>query len=138
MRVFDWPVRLFATLARHEALIFSYGTSDCMQLAMDCAEAVSGMHPYPDAKGREAYHDRRGAKACLKRHGFANIVEALSARYPLVAPALAQRGDLGIVMMDEVPCAVVCEGLQFAGKPPATLGLTRVGRDRVVQAFRVT
>jgi hypothetical protein len=133
-RVPDWPDRLIAALERHERLVFAYGMSDCMQLAMDCAEAVTGTHPYPKAK---RYRTIRGAAACLKRHGFGNIIEALMAAYPEIAPSLARRGDIGIAYEGNVPCAVVCEGLLFAGKPPGTIGLARVPRTRVERAFAV-
>jgi hypothetical protein len=133
-RLPDWPDRLIAALERHERLVFAYGVSDCMQLAMDCAEAITGAHPYPKAK---RYKTKRGAASCLKRHGFSNIIEALMAAYPEIAPSLARRGDIGIASEGAVPCAVVCEGLLFAGKPPGTVGLARVPRARVERAFAV-
>jgi hypothetical protein len=133
-RLPDWPDRLIAAIERHESLVFSYGTSDCMQLAMDCAQAVTAKHPYPKAR---RYRTKRGAAACLKRHGFGNIIEALAAAYLEIAPSLARRGDIGIAFEGNMPCAVVCEGLLFAGKPPGTVGLVRVPRARVERAFAV-
>jgi len=139
-RVADWPEQLIAAIERHERLVFSYGTSDCMQLAMDCAAAVTGCHPYPRAaakKGKPAYRSKRGAAGCLKRHGFANIIEAIAGAYPEIAVSLARRGDIGIVYEGKEPCAVVCEGLHFVGKPPASVGNVRVPRARVERAFAV-
>ncbi len=106
-----------------------------MQLAMACAEACTGVHPYPDAVG--CYIDRAGAQECLKRHGFDNIVEALSAKFPLIAPALAQRGDIGIVTFEGILASCVCEGREFVGKAPDKDGLIRLPRRVVVQAFHV-
>jgi len=139
-RVADWPEQLIAAVARHETLPFGYGVSDCMQLTMDCAAAVAGAHPYPKAapkKGKPAYTTKRGAAGCLKRHGFTNIVEAWAAACPEIAVSLARRGDIGIVIDNGAPCAVVCEGLYFVGKPPGTDGLLRLPRVAVERAFAV-
>ncbi|MFO0992555.1 MAG: hypothetical protein U1E67_11570 [Hyphomicrobiales bacterium] len=133
-RLPDWPDRLIAEIARHERLEFSYGVSDCMQLAMDCAEAITGEHPYRKAR---RYRTKRGAASCLKRHGFRNIIEALAAAYPKIAPSLARRGDIGIIYEGNAPCAVVCEGLFFVGKPPGTVGLVRIPRAHIKGAFAV-
>jgi hypothetical protein len=133
-RLPDWPDRLITTLEHHELLVFAYGVSDCMQLAMDCAEAITGRHPYPKAK---RYTTKRRAASCLKRHGFGNIIEALAAAYPEIAPSLARRGDIGVAYDGNLPCAVVCEGLLFVGKPPGSVGLVRVTRARVERAFAV-
>lgn len=134
MRHQDWPQRLQAAIAYHDRP-FTWGESDCMQLAMHCAHVMTGQHPFPDTPG--SYFTRAGAYRCLKVHGFDNIAEALAARYQQVAPALAQRGDIGIVSFEGVLSSCVCEGREFVGKAPDKAGLIRVPREKVVQAFRV-
>lgn len=133
-RVDDWPLRLLAAIERHDRP-FAWGESDCMQLAMHCAHVITGVHPFPDTPG--SYSTRAGAMRCLQAHGFESIVEALAARYRPVAPALAQRGDIGIVSMEGVLASCVCEGREFVGKAPDKDGLIRVPRRAIVQAFRV-
>lgn len=134
-RLQDWPERLFATIDKHRLLSFEWGGSDCMQLVMDCAEAITGTHPYPNAKN---YHTRAGALSCLKRHGFSDIVEALSAAYNVIPVPLAQRGDIGIIKLpDDLYASCVCDGMNFVGKAPGEDGITRVPRTIVLQAFRV-
>lgn len=135
MRVQDWPVQLHQTIAKHDKL-FNWGTSDCMQLCMDVAEAITGTHPYPDTKGK--YKTRSGAMKVLKSKGFENIIEALAAKYKVIPSSLAQRGDIGIVSMpDGTISSCVCEGVNFVGKGPESEGLVRFPRSFVVQAFRV-
>lgn len=136
MRVQDWPVRLHATIAQHDKL-FTWGSSDCMQLCMDVAEAMTEEHPYPDTRPGK-YKTRTGAMKVLKAHGFDSIIEALAAKYKVIAPSLAQRGDIGIVSMtDGTIASCVCEGVSFVGKAPDQEGLVRFPRSFVVQAFKV-
>lgn len=133
MRLENWPDRMFEVIARHAAIPFAWGVSDCMQLVMDSNEAITGAHPYPKAK---AYRSQRGAAACLRRHGFETIVEALAAKYDLVPVAMAQRGDNGVVQVAGVLSSVLCEGASWVGKTEG--GIIRLSRAHVVQAFRVT
>jgi hypothetical protein len=128
----DWPERLVAFIEAAEAQPFVWGKTDCMQFALGAVEAMTGENPYPKATG---YGTRAGAMRCLKCHGFASVVEALAAKFEMVAPAMARRGDLGIVMEEESPAAAVCDGLFFVGKTPR--GNIRVPRSLVIQAFRV-
>lgn len=139
MRVVDWPAQLSFTIARHNTP-FDWGLSDCMQLCMDVVEAVCGEHPYPEAKPSEGvarYINRHGAISVLKRHGFDNIVEAWSAKFPLVQVSLAQRADIGIVVINDILSSCVCEGLHFVGKAPGADKLVRVPRSLVSQAFKI-
>lgn len=138
-RVEDWPEKLFATISSHDKK-FEWGTSDCMQLVLDCAEAITGIHPFPKAKpsyGVARYVNKYGSQLCLKRHGFDSIIEALNSVYEIIPVASAQRGDIGIVKIGDNLAACVCEGASFVGKAPEDQGLVRFKRSLVLQAFRV-
>lgn len=134
MRVEDWPERLIQCIESHDRL-FIWGESDCMQLVMDCAKAMTEVHPYP--KAERSYKTKAGAASCLRKHGFENIVEALAQAYKEIPVSLAQRGDIGVVTLQDAPASVVCDGIFFVGKAPNNDGLIRVSRDLVSRAFRV-
>ncbi|MGE4339266.1 MAG: hypothetical protein AB7E55_25315 [Pigmentiphaga sp.] len=132
MRVADWPERMIDVIRGHELMSFSLGRSDCWCLAMDVVRAVTGSDPY--AKARR-YSTAVGSRRVLRTEGFTSIEQALAAAFEAVPPALAQRGDLGVIETPEGQAACVCEGVLWVGKGPA--GVTRFSRDRVIAAFKV-
>lgn len=132
-RVQDWPVRMLDAIRDHQRQPFAWGTSDCMQMVCDAAGAMTGARPYAATRG--AYDSKHGAARCLAEHGFASIVEALAAVYEEVPPALAQRGDIGILQTEGLTAALVCEGRYFIGKSPD--GALAVPRHKILKAFRV-
>ncbi|MGQ3671644.1 DUF6950 family protein [Xanthobacter sp. TB0136] len=93
---------------------------------------VSGARPYADLPG---YDGAAGAARLLVERGFAGIGDALAAVLPEVPPALAQRGDVGVIDENGEEAGVVVIGADVLGMAPA--GLTRVPRARLKRAFRV-
>lgn len=81
------------------------------------------------------YRTARGAAIRLARHGFRGVGGALAAVLEEVPPALARRGDVGVVLEQGAEAGVVVLGTELAGMAPA--GMTIVPRERLVRAFRV-
>lgn len=131
-RVKRWPERMIEAIVAYEGAPFEWGKTDCWCFAMDVAKAVTGTDPWAEAR---TYRTRTGARRALLRRGFPSIAAALAAVYEEVPPSMAQRGDIGIVMMDGAECACVCEGVRFIGK--SERGLVRFQRALVSRAFRV-
>lgn len=97
MRHSEWEKRLIAVVAKHQAISSEWGVSDCYTIPDDAVEALTGVRMYPKAR---PYASEAGAGKKLRRHGFANVSEAFAAKFPEIAPALAQRGDIGVIEHD--------------------------------------
>lgn len=132
MRLPDWEERLAAVIAAYQGGVFVWGERDCFRLPVDVAAAVAGLRLWPDLR---PYRCARGAAVRLARHGFRTVGDALAAVLPEVPPALARRGDVGVVTEGGADAGVVVLGSDLAGM--ALSGMTIVPRDRLVRAFRV-
>ena len=131
-RVKHWPDRLEDIIAAYQGGVFIWGVRDCFRLTMDVAKALTGADPYADL---EPYDSEMGAARRLVERGFASLGDALAAVMPEVPPALAQRGDVGVVDEAGTDAGVVVIGTDVVGM--SQRGLTRVPRSRLVRAFRV-
>lgn len=60
----DWPERLAALVERRRGETFAWGGTDCVALALDAVEAVTGVDVLPGARG--AYDSEEGALAYLR------------------------------------------------------------------------
>lgn len=134
MRFEDWPDRLAAVIAKHDALPFEWGTSDCAKLPIDVVEALTGSLP---ESFRADYHDSASARTALRERGVNNIAELFAASLTEIPPAFAGRGDIGIA---DYPGAiigggVVVVGLDLIGK--GYDGTVRLPRSALSRAFRV-
>lgn len=133
MRVKNWQTRLIETLEGFSGVGFKWGTADCMQLALACSEAMTGIVTYPNAHG---YKTERGALRVLKKHGFDNCEQAIEAAFDEKPVIMAGRGDIGIIDTPEGPAALVCVGNQFVGISPDS-GFIYLPRAMVRRAFEV-
>lgn len=132
MRLPNWEARLAAVLAAYQDGVFAWGQRDCFRLPVDVAAAVAGLRLWPDLR---PYRCARGAAVRLARHGFRTVGDALAAVLPEVSPALARRGDVGVVVEGMAEAGVVVLGADLAGMAPE--GMTIVPRERLTRAFRV-
>lgn len=134
MRFEDWDVRLFAELARHSAMPMRWGISDCAWLALDCARAISGADPWKDQHG--AYSTEKGAAKMLRKLGFPDLGTGFATEFPEVAPAMARRGDIGTVLLDDgqVSGVVVLGPIVKARGAETVIDLPRA---RLIRTFAV-
>lgn len=107
-------------------------------MAMDAVAAVTGIDPYADERGR--YSTRIGALRRFRARGFSWLGDAYAAVLEEIPPALAQRGDIGLVRVDDgkgraVEAAVVILPPHAHGK--SETGSVRVPISAVTRAFRV-
>lgn len=111
MRVDGWERRLKLAVEKHMALPSEYGVSDCFLIVRDCVEACTGEVIYPSADG---YKTPAGIAKKLMQHGFETMEDALRAKFPVeIAPAMAQRGDVGVVERSGVVTGGVFTQLGF-------------------------
>lgn len=107
-------------------------------MAMDAVEAITGTDPYAEDRGR--YRTARGALRRLTARGFSGLGDAYGAVFSEVAPAQAQRGDIGLVRLPDeagrlAEAAVVIVPPHAYGK--AETGALRLPLSAVTRAFRV-
>lgn len=127
-----WEERLLAVAEDWRNRPFAWGRADCLCFARAAVEAVQGG---PVDWPSPSYRNAREASRALRQAGAAVLSEAFAARYDELPVAMAQRGDLGVVIEDGRECAVVNYGPQWLGM--AETGLSRVPGHRVTRAFRV-
>lgn len=128
----DWPERLIAEIERHSHMPFEHGTSDCFIFPMDCVEVMTGEDPWA---GQRGYRTEKGAAGKLRRHAFYNVGDAFAAKFSEIPPAMAQRGDIGVVDSDKGPAGVVFMDNVVIGK--GENGIQRQPRAMAKRAFRV-
>jgi hypothetical protein len=94
-RRLGWERSFVAALEAHMRAPFAWGSSDCLTMVADVAEALTGHNPLPpDCR---AYGTAAAAGALLDELGYPDVEKALAATFPAIAPALARRGDCGVV-----------------------------------------
>lgn len=93
MRKDGWEDRLLAVIERHGAAAYVPCVSDCWTMAMEAAEAVTGIRPYASVR----YTTDAGALRAMSRRGFAALREAVAAVYAERPAGHWQRGDIAVV-----------------------------------------
>lgn len=132
MRLRDWQSRLQACLAERWARPFAWGSQDCVLFAADCVDACTGVDP---AKGmRGTYSDASGAARLVRELGGLAAIAA-SHCGPEIAPALAQPGDVGLVMNDGRECLAVCGGQHWLA--PGESGVCVLPSGQGLRAWRL-
>lgn len=142
MRLAGWEDRLLDVIADHQGRPFEWGGrrggSDCHMMAMDAVAAVTGADPYAAERGR--YATPQGALRRFTARGLAGLGEAYAAVFDEIPPALARRGDIGLVRVADAAgrlaeAAVVILPPNAYGK--AATGALRLPLSAVFRAFRV-
>lgn len=142
-RVKGWEIALADVVEQHAQTPFAWGRSDCLTLVFDASLALTGNDPMAPYRGK--YQSGGGAARVLKSAGFVDIGAGLAAHFEEVGPALARRGDCGLVETvvrgKTVLAAVVITGAEVVGKSPpgkaGGTGLSILSRDRLVRAFKI-
>ncbi|TDW21076.1 hypothetical protein EV128_12245 [Rhizobium azibense] len=133
MRVPDWPKRLAAVVARHQALPSEYGVSDCYILPDDAVQAVTGETMY-GATVRK-YTTPTGAAKQLRKKGFKTVRDAFAAKFAEIPVSQAQRGDIGVVNRDGETCGGVFTVAGFMIRDTHGIGFIPI--TDVAAAFKV-
>ena len=88
----DWEARLAAYLEPLRARPFAWGRHDCSTFAAGAVEAMTGVDPMPEFRGR--YSTARGSVRALRRFGAGTLTATMDAKFEAVPASLAQRGDI--------------------------------------------
>jgi hypothetical protein len=132
MRRHDWPERLFAYLRARERRVFEWGkcAHDCCSFANGwLIEAIDkdGLADIPD------YASEAEAMAILEETPLEDLIDARLERRE--SPAMAQRGDLGMVRTDRGATVVIVLGAEVVA--PDLRGLVRLPRTAMEIAWIV-
>lgn len=132
MRPDGWEQALADAIERHATLPFEYGVSDCFVMATDAAEAATGS---PVLAEYRRYTTETGAARVLRRAGVEDVGALFALHLEPVAPALAHRGDIGVIERDGQIAAGVFTSFGFAVK--AEHGVLYEPLTAVARAFKV-
>ncbi len=126
MRLSDWEARLNEYIASKRGEAFAWGENDCCTFSAGAVEALTGVDPMPEYRGK--YDTALGSARAL---GGKKLEEVLDEKFPGVPIGFAQRGDL--VLMDECVGVVAGDYAWFV----SDVGLERVKRGLWDKAWGV-
>lgn len=92
-RIDGWPSAMRSAIQRHQSIPFLWGVSDCAVMCGDVMSAILGRNVL---KGHR-WGSEWGAVRALKSAGFETAENFFSAGLDEIDPALAIRGDIGII-----------------------------------------
>lgn len=135
-RLPGWEAGFLSMVAHHEKLPLLWGRSDCLVVPADLCRAMTGVDPL---NGMRRYRTETGAARLLATRGCRDVEDALKLVFEPIAPALAWRGDCGIVEQErdgeiEKLCVVFIGELARAKTP---FGSVHLKRSRVVRAYAI-
>lgn len=133
IRTPGWETRLSDLLDEMRHRPMAWGSNDCLTRVADACLVMTGVDPMLPLRG--AYASEADALKLLAARGHQGLAEALAEAFPEIAPAMARRGDCGVVDLPMGPAAVIFEGSEVSGVH--SKGTTLLSRLRVSRAFRV-
>lgn len=126
----QWEKRLVAVTEAHINTPLVWGKSDCLLTACDAIEAMTGIDPAADIRGR--YKSKAGSYRLIKQRGYDSLGAVLSDRFAEIPVAMAGRGDVGIY---QNTVGYFCEyGFAVKGED----GLRFLPRMMAERAFKVS
>lgn len=132
----QWEKRLVAVTEAHMNTPLVWGKSDCLLTTCDAIEAMTGIDPAADIRGK--YKSKAGAYRLIKQRGYDSLEAVLAAHFPSPNPdepwpvAMAGRGDVGIY---QNTVGYFCEyGFAVKGED----GLRFLPRMMAERAFKVS
>lgn len=128
-RLPDWRPRLVAYLEGVRARPFAYGSHDCALFAAGAVEAMTGIDPAGDYRGR--YDSlKAGLKLVRGTH-----LDVLRRDFEAIPPAFAGVGDLALIGEVGFPAFGIFEGQHILVLREDGLGL--MSRAAATAAYRV-
>jgi hypothetical protein len=129
----DWHARLVTYMADCRARPFAPGHHDCALFAAGAVQAMTGVDPAAEWRGRYTTH--RGGLRVLRRAGFRDHIEVAAALFAEIPLAQALPGDLAAIDTGCGPALGVMQGAAIYVLKPDGLGL--LPRNAATRAFRV-
>jgi hypothetical protein len=136
VRVQDWPERLAAFIEGRRHAPFAWGTHDCAMFGGSAIEAQIGTDPFAAFRGRYTTEEEADA-ITSPAGGFEALLAATLAEFGAAEcpPALAQRGDVGMVRVGNTEALGVIMGGLVAVPGPDRLAF--VPPSRIYRAWAI-
>lgn len=140
-RLTDWEERLATFVADNRERPFAWGQWDCILMACAAVEAMTGVDPAAEYRGR--YSDREGAALALRELGKGTLVKTIASVFPERPIGKAQRGDIVLfrgsagIAMGAYGLFVGEETLADAVATPQRVGLVSIPRGLWEKAWAV-
>lgn len=135
-RLPGWEQRLASVLEAYRTRPYRLGVSDCIRLACESVEALTGESYWHLLQGR--YHDRDSAIRLVHVWGR-NWTYAFSALWGVEAsaPLAARRGDILTFEDEHDKHLAVCNGTTAAVYGPGGIGFVPITDPRMREAWRI-
>ena len=120
-------------ISEHVTAPFVWGASDC-SFVFDIIRDMTGFDPIEDVRG---YSTEAGALKRLMQAGYASALEIVERHFVEIAPAMAQRGDIGFptTISRALMSPAIIDGANAFTKDPA--GGLVIPRSQIARAWRV-
>ena len=128
-----WEARLTDYLAGIARRPFAEGVHDCALFAAGAVAAMTGTDLAAEWRGR--YPGTKAGLRALRRKGFADHVALVAAQFDEVPVAMAQPGDIAVVVENDGPALGIVQGAAIYLLAPQGLGHCNL--MRASRAFRV-
>jgi hypothetical protein len=115
-RLSDWESRLSEYIDSKRGKPFRYGSNDCCMFAAGAVEAMTGIDPMPEYRGK--YKTKASSIKALQEIGNGDLESTIDAKFPVIPVGWAQRGDIAFfdgslgMVMDGFAWFVSDEGLE--------------------------
>jgi hypothetical protein len=134
-RLAGWEARLDAVLDAYRVRPYALGHADCLRLACDAIEALTGESHWHLFRGQ--YHDELSARRLIGRWGrsWGAAFTAFLGVEPR-SPLAARRGDL-VTYVDAQPHLGVCIGAEVALYGPGGLAFATLAHPGVRESWSI-
>ena len=131
----DWPEKLSDYILARAKMPFEWGANDCATFAADGIAEMTGEDPIADIRGE--WKDAASAVRFIASEG--GLASIVAGRFEQIAGVLfAQRGDVGLVTLDDREFVALCAGSHWAAPGPDHMVLLPLDKARVAFAVART
>lgn len=138
----DWPTRLDAFIESRKDYAFSWGSQDCCLFACDCIVEMTGQDLVRQYRNR--YHDAAGAQSMLENFSdepmtVGSLASEIAKAHGIeeVPVSFAQRGDVVLVLQDEMESLGVVSLVGDTLWAPGEFGLVEHPLSSAIKAWRI-
>lgn len=140
MRRHDWPSRLDAVIKAKQRGQFQWGVNDCSLFACACIEAVTGIDPAVELRGKydSFLSGARLVRELTDGRDLGALADAMAEKLGFIEikTAFAQRGDLGLYKDSALGDTLgINIGKHFAFLMES--GMTYLPTDQMAKVWRV-
>lgn len=134
-RLPDWRARLFSLVEQKENEPFAYGTNDCSTFGADVVNALTGVDPAAQFRGK--YKTKLGGIRAIRKAGYQDQIDFLEKNYTEIAPAFATVGDIGITSNATGDGVALCVVMGNFSIGVSEQGISRFSNSELIRVFKI-